>query len=110
MKKSYFIQHDAFFADVGYVAYVSDYPVICLPQPTGMEIRLSQLLRFTRDEKLELFVSSIPLQLFPPLLILDVYPSLDDKDLWDYYQFLLSAVIRYLFSHQVFPQIEFQAY
>ena len=94
MRKDYQIQHSFLFEEVrlvegGYKKEIKKYD----GEGYSLAIRFSKIMKMNKQEEIEKIINSVPLSLFPPLLLLDVWPKEKKGYISDYARLLLQCVL-----------------
>ncbi len=106
MIKSYPIQHDFFFTDVdlnerGYSGCIKDN----YSGEFGPVILFSDILDLKSENQFEKIAFNVPLSLFQPILVLDVWPNEDEGIITEYAKILLKLSLERLNQHGIKPLI-----
>ncbi len=106
MKKDYQIQHSFLFEEVrlvegGYKKKIKKYD----GEGYSLVIRFSKIMKLNKREEMKKIIGSVPLSLFPPLLLLDVWPKEGKGYIIDYARLLLQCVLNLFWKSGIYPLV-----
>lgn len=104
MSKNYSVQHDFLFEDAsleenGYAGVILQH----CDTDYGSVILFSAILSLKSSNQFEGLMNNIPITLFPPLLLLDFWPSEKQGIVATYARVLLYLVLKRLWKKEIYP-------
>lgn len=103
---NYAIQHDFLFQIAPEETLLPDDLPIKKEGPSGIELSFRRLTKMKSMDEFQDHVSKIPLQLFPPLLIIDYLPKSHGSFL--FMHFLLFLLLLMFDRYDIHPEITFR--
>lgn len=104
---NYSIQHDFLFQDVPEESFLPEDLPMKKKGPSGIEMSFRKLTGMKSMKEFHEYVSGLPLQLFPPLLVIDYLPSSHVS--FQFMHFLLFLILQLLDRYDIHPEITFRS-